>query len=175
MTHTHIITALMGHHPMVFGGGLTGNWKQIWMLIQKNLPRAFTDKEEWFYVHFATGSVQMGTTKEVEQEFTRFKSSGLVEQDGTTENDAGFYTLFKHPSAEGMMVRVDFTFRRFAHPKKQNAMCPILMGLGIMADGMTYMNAKFTVVSKDEAHKAMEISVNEKNGGPIGKIVKTDE
>jgi hypothetical protein len=176
-SNTHIITALMGHHPKVFGGGLTGNWKQVWMLIQQNLPRAFTDKEEWFYIHYATGSCQMGTTREVTQEFTRFLRTGLVEHPGDTENDKGFYTLFKHPTDKSKMVRADFTFRRFAHPKKQNPVCPILWGLGIMAEGMTYMNTKFTVVDKDEGHKAFEVAPNPENGGALGKLeeVKKDD
>jgi hypothetical protein len=170
MAPTHIIVPLMGHHPKVFGGGLVGEWKKIWTLVQQNLPRAFTDKEEWFYIHFATGSVQMGTTREVTQEFTRFVKSGLVEQPGDTENTKGFHTLFKHPTDKSKMVRADFTFKRFAHPKKQNAMCPLLWGLGIMAEGMTYMNATFTVVDKDEGHKAMSVAMTPENGGAFGKV-----
>jgi len=162
MTETHILEALGGFHPEIHAPPThqVTQWQKFWHCIVAELPQMYKNKENWIYPHYAatkaSGNPQCcaGDDKQLEKEFANLKAQGLEECDDTAANNKNFYILLSHPDRSSFLLKCEFKFKRFLgkqegdEPPKGAGLCPILFGAGVLGDGFTYVNVKFSVVRK---------------------------
>ena len=166
---TEVLRLMNGKKPMMFGGGhMLTLWRPTCDMLVRSLPEMFELGESYFYAHYAESKrlgkpITMSMTKsQFKATKDSFTSQGIVEMPSARENAKGIWCAFSHPKMKGQAVVARLSFNRFlgrcvvdeTEPKAGDpsgvsynpGLCPILFGLGIMADGITYVKADFSVV-----------------------------
>lgn len=127
-------------------------WKKCWDMVLSELPTMYENKETWTFYHRGMKQMSCGDDDMINQEFNHLKAQGLEECNNDKVNNLHIYVELAHPKTK-KALRADFTFKRFLGKEREDGsckgqgLCPLLWGVGVMADGLTYMNVKITEVS----------------------------
>jgi len=142
-------------HPLMM-------WKDFANCLIYELPIMYKNKENWIYIHYAetlrqgNAIVSCGTTSQLQAEFKNLEAQGLTECPSDNENKENFWFAWEHPQFKSRVIVATLTFKRFLGEEddegncKGAGLCPLLWGLGILADGLTYIHADFKIVKKED-------------------------
>jgi hypothetical protein len=137
-------------------------WKDFANVMMAELPVMYKNKENWLYIHHSETRRQKkpitmaGTDAMLQDEWPRLLAQGLKECPSDNENKQNFWFAWEHPQFKTRLIVATLTFRRFLGEEdeegncKGQGLCPILWGLGIHADGLTYIHADFKMVKKED-------------------------
>ena len=140
------------------GSNPVSKWKECWTSFLQEIPAMQKNGECWLYYHRGAKRAMCGTDVLLKTEFESLEAQGLTTCDNSDINAKELYCIIPHPKKKKMGLRCDLSFRRYLGTPdedgdcKGSGMCPILWGLGVMADGLTYMNVKITEVPLDKGH-----------------------
>lgn len=162
---THVYKLLLETKPTMFGNGYAKEWKECWQMMMYQIPIMWKNKEEWFFYHRAMRQTACATDSQIQDEFKSFEKQGLLPTDNSEINELGVYAVVPHPKKKKMGLRAEFEFHRFLGEEdkegdcKGAGLCPILWGLGVWADGLTYVKVKITEVEipKDQVKVAFDL------------------
>jgi hypothetical protein len=137
-------------------------WKDYANILMYELPQMYQNKENWWFIHYSESQRQKraismaGTEELLEKEWPSLIAQGFKECPTTHENSKKFWLAWEHPQFKSRVIVATLTFKRFlGEPDKDGnckgqGLCPILYGLGIHADGLTYIHADFKLVKKED-------------------------
>jgi len=160
----NIITCFVSNKTTLFcdGESALAKWKDFANILMYELPIMYENKENWWYIHYGETRRQKsaysmaGTNEMLEKEWPSLLAQGFKECPTTTENKRNFWFAWEHPKFKSRVIVATLSFKRFLGEEdedgncKGQGLCPILWGLGIHADGMTYIHADFKVVKKED-------------------------
>lgn len=175
MSSTHIFESLLAKKPHLYCDPqeTVAKWRQFWDVLLSELPQMYKNKETWVFPHrYASRQsgkaiCSAGSDERLQEEFASLVAQGLEECDCAEVNAKKFYCLIDHPAVKSRLIRCDFQFKRFlgketdGEPPKGAGLCPILWGLGVMADGLTYVNMTFTLVPKTKELVGLRVNLGE--------------
>jgi hypothetical protein len=160
---TDISTLLFGHHPILIApaSAPATHWVRCWESFISEMPVMFRNKEEWFYFHRGVKRTMAGSDAQLQAEFANLKAThGFKEVSSDSINNLNIYAVIPHPKKKKMGLRADLQFKRFLGKPEEDedgnditkgaGQCPLMWGLGVMADGLTYINVRFTEVPLDK-------------------------
>ena len=172
-TETHLLSMLLDKKPRLFApdDAPVVQWKECWNMLIYQIPTMWKLKEEWVYYHRTAKKMMCGKDAQVQQEFQSLQTQGLFPTDNTAINEKHVFAILPHPKKKKMGLRAEFEFQRFLGKEEEGeevkgqGLCPILWGLGAMADGITYVHVKITEVelSKDDIKGSFDL-INGKFG-----------
>jgi hypothetical protein len=160
----NIITRFAQNKTTLFcdGDSALAKWKDFANILISELPIMYENKENWWYIHHSETRRQKracsmaGANERLEQEWPRLLAQGLKECPSENENKKKFWFAWEHPQFKSRVIVATLTFKRFLGEEdedgncKGQGLCPILWGLGIHADGLTYIHADFKIVKKED-------------------------
>jgi len=160
----NILTCFVTNKTTLFcnGDSALAKWKEFANILLFELPIMYENKETWWYIHHSETRRQnkaismAGTAEDMEAEWPRLLAQGLKECPTNTENKRNFWGAWEHPKFKSRMIVATLTFKRFLGEEDEDGncigqgLCPILFGLGIHADGLTYIKADFKIVKKSD-------------------------
>lgn len=158
-TTTHLLPLLMEKKPEVFSNGdcPVQKWKECWKMVMYQLPIVYKRGELGLTYHWGTGQMMAFTERELVDQIRVFEEAGFTKGDDDEVNAKGIYCVIDHPKKKKMGLKCEFTFVRYL--KDGNRLCPLLWGVGCMADGFTYMKVKFSEVELTKDMKKMSLDL----------------
>ena len=169
-SETSLLKLLLEPKPMLFASSdnAVSQWKQCWDSFLFEIPIMLKNNEEWFYYHRFVRRTMAGTDKQIQEEFKNLQKQGLKPCPNTEINNKKVYGIIPHPKKKKLGLRFDLSFHRFLGEEDKDGYTPgggfdpLLWGIGVMGDGYTYMNVKFSEVELSK--EQIEVSLNTING-----------
>jgi len=124
-------------------------YKNVWNSFLMEVPQMWKNKEEWLYYHRGMNRTAAGSDALIQEEFESFKKQGFSVQNDCEANELRIYGTLKY---QNRTLRYELSFVRWLGDEDENGdakgqgLCPILYGIGFLADGFTYMRVKITEV-----------------------------
>jgi hypothetical protein len=143
---TELITLLHQDQPVLYAH--PSNSIHCWKSFLHEVPMMWENDEEWFFYNRNVKQTMCGTDAQIQEEFQSLKRQGMSIQDDKKANDLRIYGILGYKNTA---LRFELSFVRWlGKGGKGTGLCPLLYGIGFMADGLTYIRVKITQVKKPE-------------------------
>lgn len=158
---TEVMLLLIQEKPQMFAANDNPvlDWKKHWLTLIHELPTMWKRKEEWIYYNWRAKGVMAGTDAQIQDEFKSLLAQGLEVCDDTDANELKPFCILSHPKLKKKGLRCEFQFKRFANEKNEGMLCPVLWGIGVIGDGFTYVNVKFSEVDLPKSSVKMTMDL----------------